>query len=139
MSRVLKAVPVLLREKRGVLEVLAFRHPKAGLQIVKGTIEDGEPPEAAALRELKEESGVADARLVGSLGTSESIADGEVWHFFRCEADEQPVRWVFATADGNGLIFSFFWHPLEAVPDHEWHPKFVRALEHIRAALSTGV
>jgi len=52
-----KVCPVVHQQVDGVLEVLAFRHPSAGNQFVKGTIEDGEPPPTAALRELREESG----------------------------------------------------------------------------------
>jgi 8-oxo-dGTP pyrophosphatase MutT (NUDIX family) len=135
MSTADKAVPVLLRERAGRREILAFRHPKAGLQLVKGTIEPGEMPEAAALRELEEESGVTGARIGAALGVSESIAEGQAWHFFLCEAAEQPARWVFATLDEGGLLFSFFWQPLDAELGAEWHPMFVRAVEFVRARI----
>jgi ADP-ribose pyrophosphatase YjhB (NUDIX family) len=135
MSLVPKAVPVLLREKEGRLEFLAFRHPKFGLQIVKGTVEPGEVPDAAALRELEEESGVTGARIVADLGTSDTIDNGQLWHFFHCAAGEQPARWVFATQDEGGLIFSFFWQPLDAELTAEWHYASARAAEFIRARL----
>lgn len=135
MSAVRKACPVLLREKRGRREILAFRHPTAGLQIVKGTIEPGESPDAAALRELAEESGVTDAHIVGELGRSSDIADGQEWVFYHCAAGEQPVRWIYAAPDDGGQVLSFFWHPLEDEPDEQWHPVFVRALAFIRGAV----
>ncbi|WP_410001350.1 NUDIX domain-containing protein [Rhizobium leguminosarum] len=40
------------------LEILAFTHPSAGNQFVKGTVEEGERPQDAAARELREESGL---------------------------------------------------------------------------------
>ena len=49
-----KAWPIVLREKDGAIEVLAFQHPQAGKQFVKGTIELDEDPVAAAARELRE-------------------------------------------------------------------------------------
>lgn len=63
------------------------------MQIVKGTVEPGEATNAAALRELEEESGVTGARIVADLGASDEIDAGQVWHFFHCAAGEQPARW----------------------------------------------
>jgi chloramphenicol 3-O phosphotransferase len=134
-GQVIKVVPVLLREKQGRDEILAFRHPKAGLQIVKGTLEPNELPEDAALRELEEESGVTRARILRSLGSSITIAEGEEWHFFLCAAGEQPSRWIHAAPDDGGHIFEFFWQPLDAELGSDWHPIFHAALAHIRAAI----
>jgi len=52
MSKIEKACPVVLRVSKEILEVLAFIHPSAGKQFVKGTIENGETPQQAAEREL---------------------------------------------------------------------------------------
>jgi 8-oxo-dGTP pyrophosphatase MutT (NUDIX family) len=38
------------------------------VQLVKGTIESGETPAEAALRELSEEAGIDDASIVSDLG-----------------------------------------------------------------------
>jgi hypothetical protein len=38
-----KACPVVIRQNNGCLEILAFVHPSAGRQVVKGTIKPGEP------------------------------------------------------------------------------------------------
>ena len=47
-----KIVPVVLRHQQQGLEILAFRHPLAGTQLVKGTIEQDEKHEQAAVRGL---------------------------------------------------------------------------------------
>ena len=52
-----KACPVVLRRGQ-TLEILAFEHPLAGLQLVKGSVEPGEPTDVAAVRELFEEAGI---------------------------------------------------------------------------------
>jgi 8-oxo-dGTP pyrophosphatase MutT (NUDIX family) len=133
-----KVVPVLMREKRGVREILAFRHPKAGLQIVKGTLEAVETLEAAALRELAEESGITGARVVRALGASVDIVEGQQWAFLLCEAGEQPARWLYSTADDGGLILSFFWQPLGEPLVGDWHVSFVRALDFVRERIRPG-
>ena len=48
-----KACPVILRvNQNNELEILAFKHPMAGNQLVKGTIEDGETLEQACVLSL---------------------------------------------------------------------------------------
>lgn len=49
-------------------ELLLFRHPNAGIQFPAGTVEEGELPEQAVLREVAEETGVSSVRLVANLG-----------------------------------------------------------------------
>ena len=53
-----KVCPVILRKKNQILEVLLFKHPTAGIQLVKGTIEKSERIFQAAIRELYE--GIGD-------------------------------------------------------------------------------
>jgi len=133
---VAKACPVVLRTIGETAEVLVFRHPLAGMQLVKGTVEPGETAATAALRELVEEAGIA-ARVVGPLGSSSEIADGQLWHFFQCEADVLPESWVHHAEDDGGHDFAFSWWPLPRAPDAtSWHPVFIRALDHVRTALS---
>ena len=62
-----KACPVVLRIKNNKLELLAFKHPNAGNQLVKGGIKKGEHLESACVRELEEESGI-QAKVVKQLG-----------------------------------------------------------------------
>jgi len=128
-----KAIPVVLRQ-RGDIEILAFVHPGAGRQIVKGSIGEGETAEAAALRELAEEAGVTGARTSGRYGSQE--IEGETWHFVRVAPPDLPENWVFRTEDDGGHIFRFFWHPLSQGTDGNWHPKFRQALDFVRASVS---
>lgn len=59
MAAVEKACPIVLQMRNQRIEVLAFSHPLAGKQFVKGTTEVGEAPIVAAERELRQESGLA--------------------------------------------------------------------------------
>jgi len=126
-----KVCPIVLRNCNAV-EVLAFEHPSAGLQLVKGTIELGETPAEAAVRELREESGL-EASAVADLGLWESGHLGHVWSFQLCES-ASPVfdRWTHRTEDDGGHEFAFFWQALHAEPSEHWHPVYRRALAHIR-------
>jgi len=80
----MKACPVVLRMAES-LQILAFEHPLAGLQLVKGTVEPGEESADAAVRELFEESGVVATRLLADLGAWASGHQQQTWSFHLCE------------------------------------------------------
>jgi 8-oxo-dGTP pyrophosphatase MutT (NUDIX family) len=76
--------------------------PEAGIQIPGGTIEDGEEPDEAVLREAFEETGLVELRLVSHLASDEWLisikTDEEVRHlrhFYHliCEPDV-PDSWL---------------------------------------------
>lgn len=115
-----------------------FRHPLAGIQLVKGSIERLESPDAAALRELQEESGIASGHVLRDLGIWTSGFEDQVWSFHEVwVSQELPETWSHIAADDGGQTFSFFWHPLGAAPSDEWHALFVGALNFIREGLRT--
>ena len=55
-------------------ELLLFEHPNAGIQIPAGTVEPGEKPERAVLREAAEETGLNDLILLADLGSQDEPA-----------------------------------------------------------------
>lgn len=128
-----KVCPVITRVSGGRLEILAFEHPSAGKQLVKGSIEAGESPMLAAARELEEESGVraSDFAPVG-----ETRIGGTLWYFFAAHVSGLADAWEHQTMDDHGHQFRFFWHPLDQAPDKEWHRQFHEALAFIRQALT---
>jgi len=131
-----KACPVVLRSPQGKCEILAFCHPLAGHQFVKGTVEAGETPAAAALRELYEEAGITAQAITTMLGSSNAIQSGEKWHFFVVQTDPLPDSWQHKCADDGGQLFGFFWHPVrQPLPDSFEH-RFHKALHFIRAQLN---
>src|SRR5437762_4732262 len=77
--------------------LLLFRHPNnpaAGIQVPAGTMEDGETPAEAVMREAEEESGLTDLTLVSLLEVvlfdrRPSLDEVHERHFFhlRCEGD----------------------------------------------------
>ena len=71
MATLEKVTAFMTREKPTGLELLLFRHPSDGIQFPAGTVETGEAPEAAALREAGEESGLRGLRLIRPLGRRE--------------------------------------------------------------------
>ena len=116
--------------------ILLFRHPVAGVQLVKGGIEPGETPGAAALRELAEESGITAATLEADLGLWASGHREQVWSFHLCRVSGPLAeQWSHQTLDDHGHCFDFFWAPLDQLPLADCDPLFQRALEFVGKAL----
>lgn len=134
-----KACPVVLSSTLPP-QILLFRHPQAGVQLVKGTIEQGEAPAAAALRELSEESGITTATVKQDLGCWDAEHLGQVWSFHLCQVEGAlPEQWSHQTQDDRGHLFAFFWAQLDNLPHTDCHPVFQRALVFLRQALSQVV
>ncbi len=121
-------------------EILAFRHPLAGNQIVKGTIEAGEDPLKAVLRELEEESGLVHtaAEWIGELEhliqRAESLTEKQIWQLYVIPAPAECQEYWEHLAIGSpaeeGLLFSFYWQKLSG-PFQDFHPVFVRVIEQV--------
>jgi 8-oxo-dGTP pyrophosphatase MutT (NUDIX family) len=131
-----KVCPVVVRDIDGELGLLSFRHPIAGSQFVKGTVEQGETVVNAAIRELREESGLVatEGRFLGLclIGSPPVI-----WNFVLVEVADAMDEWTFRTEDDRGHEFSFFWHPMQEKLSSDWHPDFHEAFAEIRALVGT--
>jgi 8-oxo-dGTP pyrophosphatase MutT (NUDIX family) len=131
-----KVCPVVLRVVHQEIHILAFEHPQAGRQLVKGTIEPGEDPAEAAGRELWEESGLKMTIPPRPLGVWEAGFAGQIWSFWLCQLSQPAAdQWQHWCQDDNGHQFTFFWHPLLQKPDERWHPLFQNALYQVRHLL----
>ena len=108
--------------------LLIFRHvdaPEAGLQVPAGTIEPGESPADAVMREAREETGLADLTLVRFLARdTRDMSDCGVdelqhrWFFhLRCDGEVRE-RWRHAErSQGEAIWFEFFWaEPPDGAP-----------------------
>jgi 8-oxo-dGTP pyrophosphatase MutT (NUDIX family) len=127
--------------------LLCFAHPHAGNQIPKGTVQPGESPQAACLRELREESGLRLAQEPFALGRIERTVGGglggcgplerHTWHLFVLRASGLPVTWTHmaeGSAAESGLAFRFFWHQLSAEP-RGFERQYVAVIERLRSSL----
>ena len=129
-----KACPVIVRRK-DCLEILAFKHPQAGLQIIKGTIEPNETLETACERELFEESGIR-AKAVSILGECHIQQTGATWGFCEMQTDNRlPDSFSHYTEDGGGLTFEFIWCPILQISGEEWHGQYIEAVNYINRVL----
>ena len=108
--------------------LLVFNHPfspEAGIQVPAGTIEEGEHPEAAVLREAFEETGLTDLTLDCFLGEQKrdmSDFGRDEIHYRRfyhlMYRKTPPHTWrheeLYHSSDSSqmSIIFKFFWAPL---------------------------
>jgi len=126
VQRVEKVVAYIVRDDA----VVAFLHEadtdpvlESGLQVPAGTVEVGETPEHAVLREAREETGLRGLRVVRFLGDADvdaRPARDEVHHrsYFELAVDgDVPERWRHVEAHGGPTnerhAFSLFWLPLD--------------------------
>ncbi len=132
-----KVCPLVLRKQNR--EILLFKHPLAGVQSVKGTVELFDCDFlSAAKRELAEESGIELVNQTTYLGAWESGFQEQRWHFVLCKCEVLPEHWVFHTQDDGGHDFEFFWHEVTKDISSCAHPVFQRALEQVREFIRLG-
>lgn len=134
--RIRKVVAYVTRTgANGKPELLVFDHrdfPEAGTQVVAGSIDDGELPEVAAIREVEEESGVLGCRILSRLAVydwehpvSHNTHERHVYHL--AAPAETQEEWTWIETDGGrvpedrGIVFLFRWVPLDEEIDLAGH------------------
>ncbi len=96
-----KVTIFITRSTEHGVDLLLFEHPFAGIQIPAGTVEHGETPEQAALREAHEESGLAMLAIREYLGYTEDHFSGN--HRLIYEATK-----VYARPDATSFDWTHF-------------------------------
>ena len=85
----------------------------------KGGVEAGESNEEAARREVEEEAGLTDLRLLDDLGTKERLTYGrdrwQATRYFLFMTSETAGSPTDSTHD-----YALEWHPLDALPAMFW-------------------
>ena len=122
MSYTDRVVAYVTRERDGRRELLVFDHrdhPHAGTQVPAGRLEAGEDVEQGLVRELHEEAGLDDVRIVRKLGEfdGDELNHGRGLRNDACGLAPAPARDVWDHAgvgDGRveGLVFVYRWEPL---------------------------
>lgn len=124
MREVLKAISYVTSE-HGILAISQPLSPEVGYLMPSGTVESGELPASAALREAEEETGLGGLRLGQSLGVVRYDMrpirrEVQVRHFFKLEASAKTSRtWnhyeAHPSSGGPAIPFELIWLPMDAV------------------------
>jgi ADP-ribose pyrophosphatase YjhB (NUDIX family) len=102
-----------------VLVALAAQKGRSKFVLPKGRVEDDESLEEAAAREIEEETGLSDLKLLMSLGMRERLD-------FRKTVWKKTQYFLFVTDQVDGVPTDTKYHdearwfPLEAFPDLLW-------------------
>lgn len=123
-KHVAKALTYITREDR----LLVFRQPDspgAGIQVPGGSVEADEALEAAALREAREETGLAELVLQSYLGSVEyelkvDAGPPHLRHFFHLAyTGPQVTPWqhveLTPSTGGTPVRLELWWEPLASV------------------------
>ncbi|MBI4280151.1 MAG: NUDIX hydrolase [Armatimonadetes bacterium] len=123
---------VVVRVERGRVYVALVREGDLpGYVLPKGHVEAGERPEEAARREIFEEAGLGDLRMLSSLGVRERLDYGKTsWkqtHYFLFLTDQ-----VHGTAADRRHALA--WFPIDDLPAMFW-PEQRELIESNRARI----
>ena len=127
MHTICKVFAFLLRPGHDATqELLVFYDQSENLNVPKGTVEQGEHPERAVLRELYEESGIDTATVIQCIGQRRTMVPGgpdrngpleeqlHIGYVLKAHS-ELPNQWNhIVKSDGveKGNLFRFRWIPL---------------------------
>ncbi|MBM3934627.1 MAG: NUDIX hydrolase [SAR202 cluster bacterium] len=129
----------VVARREGARLMVAFTKEKAFTQFVllKGGVDPGETLEIASAREVTEETGITDLRLVTKLGVAERLNwDKDRWvttHFYLFETKQ-----VEAKPTDQVKHEAMWWFPLDELPDMLW-PEQRRLVEDNRAAIKAAL
>lgn len=148
MKEVIKACPCVIRTHLGHPQILAFRHPLAGCQIPKGTVENNELVPQAVLRELEEETGLNDVKIISLIGYIHNYVgagsdesgplEKHIWYLYHLElTSESKAKWshqAIGSPEENGLTFECYWQNL--YEDYiDFHPIFIEVMKKVKQYL----
>ena len=88
-----------------------FRHPLAGIQLVKGTVKASENPADAARRELFEESGLVSKQPLFFIGKNTRMVRGQIWYFYHLDLLYKRNQWIHLPQMMGASSCSFFGMP----------------------------
>ena len=128
----LRVACYVTRSRDGRTELLVFDHvdlPDAGTQVPAGGIEAGESYDAAALREVREETGLTEVEVVGRVGESdrphpETGAERVTTYVHLRPTAPTPGRWthvVTGAGEDADLRFACFWVALPVTLADDQH------------------
>lgn len=94
-----KVTCFVTREAGGRRELLVIRHPYAGMQLPGGTVEPGEDPLQAAVREAREETGVARLQARKHIGKMRDLLPDDYFRVVRpakvySRPDSESISWT---------------------------------------------
>ncbi len=109
-------------------QLYVFRHenPEPGMQVPKGSIQPGETPLEAAIREAYEESGLKleHRHTLGEVDMSDTLWRDEHRHVFWAEVPQETpdtfLHQVTGDSEDSSMSFFYFLTALER-PDLDWN------------------
>ena len=140
-DRIRKATAVVLRQSCTGREVLVFEHPLdeggAMLQLPAGTVEVGEEPEAAAIRELLEETGVRASSPMLAAVQDEAVEGVSLtrWVYLFQAPSDLPAEWT--SQCDCGVPIRCHWLPLDLAVVAEPQQRWIDAAREFLAAART--
>jgi 8-oxo-dGTP pyrophosphatase MutT (NUDIX family) len=120
LTRRRRVVGYVIRDGNERRELLVFEdpvHPHMGVQVPAGRLDPGEELEAGLLRELEEEAGLTNVRIVRELpGFEDHYPSRYENHGFEVVIEgDAPDEWdhvVGGAGDDAGLTFHYRWVPI---------------------------